>query len=176
VQSWDTAASELPGADYSVCTTWGFREGHWDLIHVLRERLAYPDLRRAVLRQHRLYQPDAVLIEDAGTGKSLWQDFRSTRELRPMMWSATQDKETRLIGVTGLLESGLCRLPRETLWVDAYVAELRGFPFARHDDQVDSTTQFLEYLLWRGEDLLEERNAEGRKIHVRRPTGPRHRT
>lgn len=170
VQSWDTAASELPGADYSVCTTWGFREKHWDLIHVLRERLAYPDLKRAVLRQRHLYKPDMVLIEDAGTGKSLWQEFRSTREFPLIMWSATQDKESRLIGVTGLMESGLCRLPREAPWLDAYVEEMRGFPYSRKYDQVDSTTQFLEYHLWRGEDLLEERDEMGRKLWIKRPT------
>ncbi len=30
-------------------------------------------------------------------------------------------------------------------WLDAYFSELTSFPKARHDDQVDSTSQFLEW-------------------------------
>jgi hypothetical protein len=32
VQSWDTANVASSGADFSVCTTWGFYEGHWYLL------------------------------------------------------------------------------------------------------------------------------------------------
>ena len=48
VQSWDTAnkASEL--SDFSVCTTWGIKGKEHYLLHVLRRRMEYPELRRAV--------------------------------------------------------------------------------------------------------------------------------
>ena len=48
IQSWDTAnkASEL--ADYSVCTTWGLKKGHFYLLNVFRKKLGYPDLKRAL--------------------------------------------------------------------------------------------------------------------------------
>jgi hypothetical protein len=41
VQSWDTATSADPRSDYSVCTTWGFREGKWYLLDVLRRQLSF---------------------------------------------------------------------------------------------------------------------------------------
>jgi hypothetical protein len=43
VQSWDTAMSSAPTADYSVCLTWGWRDHEWYLLDVKRERLEYGD-------------------------------------------------------------------------------------------------------------------------------------
>ncbi len=169
VQSWDTGLSDEPTADFSVCTTWGYYEKRWHLLDVLRQRLAFPDLRRAVLRQHRRWRPDDLLIEDAGTGKALWQEFRASGELRPQMWRVTEDKETRLIGVTGQLEAGLCVLPVDAPWLEDFRDELRGFPFGKHDDQVDSTTQFLQYYLQRAQWILTERDARGRPMRINRP-------
>ncbi|KQS03551.1 hypothetical protein ASG11_04190 [Sphingomonas sp. Leaf357] len=170
VQSWDTGLSDEPTADFSVCTTWGFLEGKWYLAHVLRERLAFPDLKRAVVRQRREWKPDRVIIEDAGTGKALWQEFRSSGDFRPLMWKVTEDKETRLIGVTGQLEAGLCVLPREAPWLHEFQRELRAFPFGRQDDQVDTLTQFLEYYLKNARLILAERDETGRMLYVPRPS------
>ena len=36
-------------------------------------------------------------------------------------------------------------LPRTAAWPDEYLIELLGFPYTRHDDQVDSTSQFLAW-------------------------------
>lgn len=170
VQSWDTALSDEPTADYSVCTTWGYRGHHWHLLDVLRERLAFPDLKRTVIRQDRKWRPDRVVIEDAGTGIALWQEFRASGELRPWMWPVSRDKETRVIGVTGQLEAGLCKLPTEAPWLDAFQKELRAFPSGRHDDQVDSLTQFIEYHLRHAPSLLVERDATGRPLRINRPS------
>jgi predicted phage terminase large subunit-like protein len=169
VQSWDTALSDQSTADYSVGTTWGYLDGKWHLMDVLREQLAFPDLKRAVLRQHRLWTPDKVIIEDAGTGKALFQEFRAGGQMRPLMWSVSQDKETRLVGVTGQLEAGLCVLPREASWLPELQRELRAFPYGRHDDQVDTMTQFLEYALRHSRSLLTERDETGRQMRVHRP-------
>jgi predicted phage terminase large subunit-like protein len=169
VQSWDTGLSDEPGSDYSVCTTWGYRERRWHLIDVLRQRLAFPDLKRAVLRQKRQWRADHVIIEDAGSGISLWQEFRASGELRPTMWRVTQSKAERLIGVTGQLEAGLCVLPTDAPWLEAFRHELRSFPRGRNDDQVDSLTQFLEYQLRWSRELLAERDpVSGRKVRIER--------
>jgi phage terminase large subunit-like protein len=37
-------------------------------------------------------------------------------------------------------------LPRTALWLADYIHELTSFPGTRYDDQVDSTTQFLDYV------------------------------
>lgn len=75
-QSWDTAPKGDPRADYSVCTTWGERNGQHCLLDVYREQLDFPDLIRAVVALHRRFQPNAVLIEEQGSGISLIQILR----------------------------------------------------------------------------------------------------
>jgi predicted phage terminase large subunit-like protein len=45
-----------------------------------------------------------------------------------------------------LFESGRVLLPVSTPWLDEYVRELISFPGSKYDDQVDSTTQALDYL------------------------------
>jgi predicted phage terminase large subunit-like protein len=43
-------------------------------------------------------------------------------------------------------------LPSEAPWLDEYARELTGFPGGKYDDQVDSTTQALEFLGTKGSD------------------------
>ena len=57
VQSWDTANKPSELADYSVCTTWGVKGPRFYLLNVLRKKLSYPELRRAVVEQNGLFGP-----------------------------------------------------------------------------------------------------------------------
>jgi predicted phage terminase large subunit-like protein len=172
VQSWDTGLSDQPTADYSACTTWGLLDRKLYLLDVFRQQLAFPELERAVLLKNRIWRPDKIIIEDAGTGTALWQQFRFTRKIRPVMMRPDVSKEERVIGITGLLESGACLLPAEAPWLDEFLKEIRAFPFGRNDDQVDSMSQFLTYYLRylrTGRSMLVERHPEsGRKLRVER--------
>ena len=46
VQSWDTANKPERINDFSVCTTWGIDKKNFYLLHVHRQRLDYPTLKR----------------------------------------------------------------------------------------------------------------------------------
>jgi phage terminase large subunit-like protein len=74
VQSWDTAnkASEL--SDFSVCTSWGIKGKDLYLLHVLRKRMEYPELKRAVREQCQAFDASVVLIEDNASGTQLIQE------------------------------------------------------------------------------------------------------
>lgn len=48
-------------------------------------------------------------------------------------------------------------LPREAPWLEDYIKELTGFPGTKFDDQVDSTTQALDYLRSKATSLVWER-------------------
>ena len=52
----------------------------------------------------------------------------------------------RLHACSDRFENGRVFLPRNAHWLDDYLVELLGFPGTRHDDQVDSTSQALDYL------------------------------
>jgi predicted phage terminase large subunit-like protein len=155
VQSWDTANKATELSDFSVCTTWGVLYKQYYLLDVFRKKLNYPDLKRAVLELARNHSAGAIVIEDKASGTQLIQDLRfegllGITEYKPPPGT---DKVMRMHAQTAMFENGLVFLPRTASWLPDFVHELTGFPGTRHDDQVDSTTQFLDYI--RGDHSLE---------------------
>ena len=148
LQSWDTANKSGELNDFSVCTTWGLYDQRFYLLDVYRKRLNYPDLKRAVVERYRRYGPHRVLIEDKSSGISLIQELKDegVYRIEPYKPLPGSDKLLRLNAQSIKFENGNVFLPRETPWLEEYVREVTGFPGTRHDDQVDSTTQALDYL------------------------------
>ncbi len=70
VQSWDTANKPSELSDYSVCTTWGLKGPNFYLLDVLRKKLSYPELKRAVVEQDSLFHPEAILDRRQGFGNA----------------------------------------------------------------------------------------------------------
>ena len=75
VQSWDTANKATELSDFSVCTTWGIVGKDLYLLHVLRRRMEYPELKRTVCEQCRAFGANVVLIEDKASGTQLIQEL-----------------------------------------------------------------------------------------------------
>jgi predicted phage terminase large subunit-like protein len=148
VQSWDTANKSGELNDYSVCTTWGVFDGHKYLLDVFRKRLNYPDLKRSVAEQAARHKPNSILIEDKASGTPLIQDLKRAGVffIKAYEPPSQMDKVMRLHAQTAEIENGKVLLPRSAHWLRDYVQELISFPGSKHDDQVDSTTQALDYL------------------------------
>jgi predicted phage terminase large subunit-like protein len=147
VQSWDTASVAAELNSYSVCTTWGIAQKHLYLLHVFRKRLDYPDLKRAVRNQAQAHRANVVLIENRASGIQLIQELimegvRGITKYEP----EGGDKVMRLRAQTALVEAGFVHLPREALWLADYLHELLFFPKGASDDQVDSTSQALDWI------------------------------
>jgi predicted phage terminase large subunit-like protein len=145
VQSWDTAIKGHTGADPSCCTTWGIRKDGFDLLHVMVRRLEYPDLKIAVIRQANDWQPNAILIEDKASGQQLIQDFQRETAMPIIAINPEKDKITRASAESATVEAGKVAVPLHAPWLTDYEMEMMTFPNAPHDDQVDSTTQFLAW-------------------------------
>ncbi len=146
VQSWDTATSADPRSDYSVCSTWGYREENWYLLDLLRRQLTFPELKQQALSLVRQWQPDVVLIEDAMSGRPLLQELRIADERhRYVAVRPEGDKELRFNAALVPVEEGRVFLPREADWMPGFKRELQGFPRGAHDDQVDSFSQLLKW-------------------------------
>ena len=171
VQSWDTAWTAEPDSAYSACTTWGYRRQKWYLLDVLRKRIEYHELRPMIILMWRRWEADAVVIEDAASGQALWPQFRFDGPFKPTMWKVTQSKTERLIAQTGYMEAGRILLPNEAPWLEDYCHELKGAPNCKRWDQVDSTTQFLEFAMSRKGWIEAETDPKtGRKIRGNRPS------
>src|SRR5437764_12090449 len=57
----------------------------------------------------------------------------------------TTDKVMRLNSQTGVIENGFVHIPETAPWLAEYLHEMTVFPKGKHDDQVDSTAQFLDW-------------------------------
>lgn len=148
LQSWDTANKSGERNDYSVCTTWGTHDGNFYLLDVFRKRLIFPELKRAVLDLFHKWHPNKLLIEDKGSGTLLIQELRFEYIWCLEAYTPDQgsDKLIRLDAQSIKFESGRVYLPKRAHWVDEYLREITSFPGSKHDDQVDSTSQALEFL------------------------------
>jgi predicted phage terminase large subunit-like protein len=145
VQSWDTANKPTELADYSVCTTWGLSGAKFYLLNVLRKKLAYPELKRAVKEQRAAFSPSVILVEDKASGTQLIQDLIEEGLSMITRFNPDGDKVMRLHAQTATMENGFVHIPREAHWLADYIHELTVFPNGRHDDQVDSTSQALAW-------------------------------
>jgi predicted phage terminase large subunit-like protein len=162
VQSWDTAVTAEPTSDFSVCTCWGFREGYWFLLDLVRERLEYPALQRHVVDMAKRWLADKIIIEYANSGIPLVRELRAAGSMRVVGYTPRLDKLVRFSAQGAKLETGRFLLPRTAPWLPALKRELLGFPNTRYDDQVDSVTQFLEWTGSRNGAAWRERQLSGR--------------
>lgn len=145
-QSWDTANKAGELSDFSVCTTWGKKGKDLYLLHVFRERLLYPELKRAVVEQAKIWNAKVVIIEDKGSGTQLIQDLTFEGMYGIQRYQPTLEKPVRLHTVTNLIENGFVYLPEKAHWLPEYLHELTTFPNSKFDDQTDSTSQALDWI------------------------------
>ena len=148
IQSWDTANKSGELNDFSVCTTWGVHQKTYYLLHVCRKRLDFPELKREARRLNDQFKPHKIIIEDKASGTQLIQSLKDDRLYRVTPYSPPtgSDKIMRLHAQSALFENGRVYLPKSAPWLGEYIIELIGFPGSRYADQVDSTTQALDYM------------------------------
>jgi predicted phage terminase large subunit-like protein len=184
VQSWDTANKVTELSDFSACTTWGIRGKDLYLLNVLRKRLEYPALKRAVREQHSLFNAKVVLVEDKASGTQLIQELIADGCHAVTRYQPECDKVMRLHAQTAIIENGFVHLPEAAPWLAEYLHEMAVFPKGKHDDQVDSTAQFLDWfkrpfpgqaffelVRMQAERYQNPENPERYRVRLRAPSG-----
>jgi predicted phage terminase large subunit-like protein len=114
-------------------------------LDVLRRRMEYPELKRAVREQYARFQPSVVLIEDKASGTQLIQELVAEGLHAVTRYQRQSDKVMRMHAQTAMIENGFVHLPSAAPWLAQYLHELTTFPNGRRDDQVDSTAQMLDW-------------------------------
>lgn len=156
VQSWDTASKAEEINDFSACTMWLISGNDYYLIDVLREKLRYPDLKRRIIDHALRFGANSIIIENKGSGIALIQELqRETADVpHPIAFNPEGEKVTRMHAQSAKIEAGQVHLPRRAEWLGEFRLELLQFPRGRHDDQVDSLSQFLAWLERRNRNQL----------------------
>lgn len=146
VQSWDTAIKAQAKNDASACITFGEFEGNHYILDILSLRVEYPELKRTVTEHAIRWDAGSVLVEDKASGQSLLQDLKRETNLPVVPINPRGDKLTRFAAITALIEAGRLYLPKKAPWLADFETELLSFPHVPHDDQVDSLTQYFNWL------------------------------
>lgn len=155
--SVDTAFKENEENDYTVIGSWAITyDGRFMMRDVIRERMRFSKLRKALEVTIKNFKPNYTLIEDTGAGTSLIQEIEDDKKLSKITVVEGIRKEKDKIqyaqSIAYLVELGVVYLPEDANWIYPWLDETGNFPKVDHDDQVDMLTQAL---LWcRDNNLL----------------------
>lgn len=153
VISVDAANTAKERSDYTVITVWieDLAKRHY-LADVFRKQVEFNELCIEIDKMTARWSKiagsvDAILVEAKGNGLSYLQLKQAGGAPAPLIpiEVGQASKEFRFDKVTPMFEAGQVFLPARSLWLADYEKELVGFPHAKHDDQVDSTSQYLEW-------------------------------
>jgi predicted phage terminase large subunit-like protein len=135
------------GRSYSVIQAWACSGGNYFLIDQLRVQCKFKTLRSAYWAFVRKYRPVVALIEATANGPALIDDAR--RRPRVQVIDVSPDgrsKADRLRNHLGIIKTRRIHLAEGRSWKDEFINEFIAFPSSAFDDQVDATTQYLDWI------------------------------
>lgn len=130
-------------------TVWQKEKEAFYLLHVVREKMGFPQMRTALLRLRQQFGARCILIEDTGAGTSLTQQLKHDR-IPCVGVKPNGSKIERMQSASIAFEQRMVLFPKFAPWLNELERELLGFPATKHDDQVDSISQFLNWALTDG--------------------------
>lgn len=146
--SWDCTFKDSEGTDYVVGQAWGKRGADSYLLAQRRARMGFTKTVEEVINLRKQFSGcREILIEDKANGPAVIDVLKkSVPGIIPV--EPDGSKLARAHAVTAFWEARNVWLPHPSIapWVDDLVGELKTFPAAAHDDQVDALTQALRRL------------------------------
>src|SRR5262249_36952566 len=99
----------------------------------------------------------------------IWENCHGVTRYEPKC-----DKIMRLHAQTALIENGFVHIPEAAPWLEEYLHEMTVFPRGKHDDQVDSTAQFLDWFKrpFPGQNIFELYRQDAQRAEQRRKPQP----
>jgi predicted phage terminase large subunit-like protein len=154
-QSWDLSFDEGEKNDYAVGQLWGRLGPNYYLISQVRDKMGFTDQQQAIrMMSYAHVKALTKLVEKKANGAAIIDTLK--REFSGLI--AVEPKTSKIFraeAASPLFEAGNVWLPDPSIapWINDYIEELISFPRGSHDDQVDSSTQ---YLLWAANNVAGE--------------------
>lgn len=147
VLSVDCAFKEAVDNDFVSLEVWGFVGPRCYVIDKQTDHLSYVATKaaiRAMRKKHPLIR--VILIEDKANGSAVISELQKEdlgADVVPI--EPEGGKVARAWACSSTIEVGSCYLPEDADWVGAFVELWAKFPAVKHDDDVDSGTQALNW-------------------------------
>lgn len=177
VQTWDCTFKDSETADFVAGQVWGRSGGQFFMLpYRVNQRMDFGPTLKAIQACHESFPAaNAVLIEDKANGPAIVSEIRQ-KIPGVLAVEPYGGKLARAQAMAPLWESGAVLLPHPdgvdvggTLvavpWLEEYIHNICTFPKAAHDDDMDSTSQGLNWMRANSFGLLEywKQQAEKRK-------------
>ncbi|HIB85076.1 MAG TPA: hypothetical protein EYO59_10925, partial [Chromatiaceae bacterium] len=110
-----------------------------------REKLEHRELCKKVVSHAKLWNAVTVLIEKTTGSLPLIQELYCKKPFAIIPIKPEGNKVMRMSAQSDLIEAGRVFLPKDAHWLPEFQKEMVTFPKGKHDDQVDSVSQFLAW-------------------------------
>ena len=145
VQSWDLAVDNKATSDYCAGQVWGRKGGNHYLLKRMKRRMTFTETIE-MMRHFATAFPEArrIYVEKRANGGAVIETLnKEIGGIVPII--PKESKYQRCQSVTPYFEAGNIFVPSEQLDknIEDYIQEFMRFPNSDHDDEVDSTTQYL---------------------------------
>lgn len=156
VLSLDTGWKEGQENDFHSLNVWGIRGNTIYMLDIWRDKCGFNALKNKCIEMYVRYcnyqrhcRVDVLLIEEKAAGVDIVSVLKEETMLNIEAIIPQNSKVVRANAITPMLENGNVFFPEnsEREWMAPYLDEMLAFPSKTgHDDQVDSTTQALNYI------------------------------
>jgi predicted phage terminase large subunit-like protein len=147
--SWDMTFKKTTDSDFVAGGAWGRIGADKYLLDRVKERMGFADSVKAVRAMKKRWpMAVAVLVEDKANGPAIIETLQ--KEIPGVIAVNPEGgKESRAYAIQPEHEAGNLYLPDPSTasWVDEYIGEMASFPRGANDDEVDQTTQAINW--WR---------------------------
>jgi phage terminase large subunit-like protein len=154
---------------FGVIQLWRVLPDRYLLADQWRNRASYIDFRRICQHMIRRHRPSAAIVESAGTGVALLSELRLLSWLQIWPAEPSESKIERLRAQVAVLLNRKIALPADAAWRRDYIAEFVEFPNSKFTDQIDATTQFLQFMATEPVLLVRSRPAVAQAAYGSRP-------
>ena len=144
-QSWDLAIDNKATSDFVAGQVWGRKGANHYLLKRIKKRMSFVETVEMIKQVSQTF-PNArrIYIEKRANGGAVIETLN--KEVGGVV--AVNPKESKLArasAITPYFEAGNIFVPNEQIDknIEDYIQEFMRFPNSDHDDEVDSTTQYL---------------------------------
>lgn len=146
ILSCDCTFDDTEGSDFVSLQLWYYLKSNFYLVERRHDRMTIVGTLAAIRDMKRVWPRATLLVEKKANGPAV-RTMLKDEIPGIVMFEPSDSKEARAIACTPFFAAGNVWLP-EKPWVGDYVEQLAKFPKARHDDDVDATSQALLHLAY----------------------------
>lgn len=142
--SLDCSFKKASETSYVSLGVWGIHDLDYYLLHAVHAQLGFLETLSECLKAHLRYRIATDYVEEAANGHAIIESMKRGK-LNVEGITPCDSKLARAYAIQPVVQERRIWIPDNDAapWVESYVNELGGFPYAKNDDQVDMTTQFI---------------------------------